>query len=566
MISTNFISFLSLFTRKIKTFIIPECTKTQLDSTLENKSKDLDYFKNKTFFSLALVFIFAGGLTILVGSILFFIEGYPIISIFEIVSYLIVSILLLNRKVTVKVKKGLFVLASFLLSIVVLIFAGSGPGLHIVLIVIVLSGCIIKTQKFKLYFLFNVFVFIIISILLYFGFLDEFMINTSFYSWIMSVFTLQLFGYGTVIVINQIYLDLSNQNKLITEREEELLNLTYTDTLTGLYNRRYFEKIIQDYNNSIQNLPISIIIGDINGLKLINDAFGHDQGDKIIKDTATILTNIFKDKYKVSRTGGDEFTIVLLNSNKERVEALLLELDNMFDEYNNHVQSDAFRIEISLGYSVKTKISQDINQTIKNAEELMYKRKLVNNRSLHSSILNSIKATMTEKSNITKEHAQRLAYYTSKIAQKLNLNQEDISNLLLFSELHDLGKFGIDDTILKKDRKLSEEEWSEMKKHPEKGYRIAMSIKELEPIAELILSHHEKWDGKGYPRNLHGENIPLLSRILSVVDAYDAMTNDRPYRKAMTKQQAMREISDCSGSHFDPFIADIFLKILSDYN
>jgi HD-GYP domain-containing protein (c-di-GMP phosphodiesterase class II) len=128
--------------------------------------------------------------------------------------------------------------------------------------------------------------------------------------------------------------------------------------------------------------------------------------------------------------------------------------------------------------------------------------------------------------------------------------------------LHDIGKIGIDNSILNKPGKLSKNEWEIMKKHSEIGYRIAMSSPELEPIAEYILAHHERWDGNGYPQGLKGEEIPLLSRILAVVDSYDAMTEDRVYRKAMTHQAAIEEIKKNAGTQFDPNIAQIFIDSL----
>jgi HD-GYP domain-containing protein (c-di-GMP phosphodiesterase class II) len=144
----------------------------------------------------------------------------------------------------------------------------------------------------------------------------------------------------------------------------------------------------------------------------------------------------------------------------------------------------------------------------------------------------------------------------------LNLSEMELYELELFVTLHDLGKVGIDDRILTKPGRLTPEEWEEMKKHPEIGYRIAVSSPELAPIADLILSHHERWDGRGYPRGLEGENIPLLARILTIADAYDAMTEDRVYRNAMTKEDAIAEIKRNSGEQFDPVIVESFMKVV----
>lgn len=193
----------------------------------------------------------------------------------------------------------------------------------------------------------------------------------------------------------------------------------------------------------------------------------------------------------------------------------------------------------------------------------MYQRKLLEHNSSHSAIVASIKATMTEKSQETEEHAERLALLSRAVAVELNMPQSDQVKLELLATLHDIGKIGISDQILTKQGKLSAEEWVEMKRHPEIGYRIAMATPELIPVAESILCHHERWDGSGYPQGISGESIPLLSRILSIVDSYDAMTQDRPYRKAMTHEEAIQEIERNSGTQFDPRIAELFVKILN---
>ena len=181
-------------------------------------------------------------------------------------------------------------------------------------------------------------------------------------------------------------------------------------------------------------------------------------------------------------------------------------------------------------------------------------------KSLHSSIVESIKTTLTVRSQETEDHAERITKLAVKMGTELALSQVDLNDLELFAALHDIGKVGVSDKILNKPGKLTEEEWIVMKKHPEIGYRIARASHKLSRIADYILSHHERWDGMGYPRGLKGEDIPLLSRILSVADAYDAMTEDRIYRKALSKEEAIEEIRRNSGSQFDPIIANIFIE------
>jgi len=173
-------------------------------------------------------------------------------------------------------------------------------------------------------------------------------------------------------------------------------------------------------------------------------------------------------------------------------------------------------------------------------------------------------ATLYARSQETEEHSNRIAHLSKKIGKHLNLTEESLNDLQLLAMLHDIGKVGIDDRILNKAGPLNEEEWEIMKKHPEIGYRIAMSTMELESVAEYILHHHERWDGSGYPRGLKGESIPLLSRILAVVDAFDAMTEGRVYRQKKTKEAALEEIKQNAGTQFDPNIAEIFLHIMNN--
>jgi len=176
--------------------------------------------------------------------------------------------------------------------------------------------------------------------------------------------------------------------------------------------------------------------------------------------------------------------------------------------------------------------------------------------------LSQLLSVLCEQSQETEEHSKRLKINCLAISEKLRLSEKEKNELVLLALCHDIGKMAIDPAILNKPGKLNAKEWQEMQKHPVIGYRIAKQNPKLAKIADLILSHHEKWDGSGYPQGLSGENIPLASRIIAIVDAYDAMTNDRIYRKALSKEEAITEIQRNKGTQFDPLIADVFIKIL----
>ncbi|MGI6083932.1 MAG: HD domain-containing phosphohydrolase [Acetivibrionales bacterium] len=363
---------------------------------------------------------------------------------------------------------------------------------------------------------------------------------------------------GEVEAIEGLIIDISVQK----EREEQILYLTYHDVLTGLYNRRYFEEEKKRLD-MMPYIPLSIIVGDINGLKLINDALGHSAGDKLIKKISEILVGCCNNGEIIARIGGDEFGILLPNTGADAVYKKMKQIEKACSEYRGKKRDDPYHTSISLGCATRNSMGESLIDVIRVAEEYMYRDKLLQNRSLHSSIISSMKITLFEKSQETEEHAQRMIKLSRAIGKEMNLKDEQLNELELLSTLHDIGKIGISDAILNKPGKLTDEEWQEMKKHPTIGYRIAMSSPELAPIAEYILYHHERWDGKGYPNKLKGEEIPLLSRILAVVDAYDAMTQDRSYRKAMTKEAAIEEIRANIGKQFDPNIARIFIEKIS---
>lgn len=349
----------------------------------------------------------------------------------------------------------------------------------------------------------------------------------------------------------------------ITERknrEEQFKYLSEHDFLTELYNRKFFDNEKNRLDNMNDCLPLTIMIVNINGMRLINDAFGYDEGDQLIKEVAKILENCCRKNDIIARTAGDEFSIIMKNTSNYEGAYVQRELQKCCEAHNKKISDRKFDISISCGISTKEKANETIDKALKEASDVMHNSKLLNSKSSHSAILSSIMATMYERSHETEEHAKRIAFISRKIGKNMNLPPNVLDELELFSMLHDIGKIGIDDRILNKPGKLNDIESILMKKHPEIGYRIAMSSPELEPVAEYILCHHEKWDGSGYPKGIKGEKIPLLSRILAVSDAYDAMTEDRIYRKAMSVDDAIAEIRRNSGTQFDPHVVQVFIE------
>ncbi len=348
------------------------------------------------------------------------------------------------------------------------------------------------------------------------------------------------------------------------KRQQEAINhLSNHDILTGVYNRVYAEKELERLEAEGKR-PVSIIMGDVNGLKITNDVFGHEEGDNLLVTISNIVKQALRPGDILSRWGGDEFVIILTEADTKDAAQTCERIYRICEECK-HTSGNTIT-SISLGYATKDTDERSLRSVLKSAEDSMYKRKLLESRSTHSSIIASMKKTLYEKSHETEAHTSRLRDLCMMIALELNLSENEKNDLELFAVLHDIGKITIDDRILNKNGPLDEEEWSEMKKHPETGCRIALSAVELSHISEYILTHHERWDGNGYPQGLRGRQIPLLSRILSVVDAYDAMTQDRVYRKAMSIKDAIAELKSAAGSQFDPKVVSLFIEIIQNQN
>ncbi|MFP4661911.1 MAG: HD domain-containing phosphohydrolase [Halanaerobiales bacterium] len=336
----------------------------------------------------------------------------------------------------------------------------------------------------------------------------------------------------------------------------DLQESAYFDTLTGLHNRTYLDKVLPEYDKE-ENLPLSVIIGDLNGLKVTNDVFGHTIGDQILQMIANIFKDVCSKEDLIVRWGGDEFVILLPGKDTKSRNKICREIKKACQaEEDSQVQ-----LSVSLGYSTKIDIDKDIELVMKEAEDIMYRHKLLESKSFRSSLLDSLKETLMEKCYETAGHAERMAGIAEKLGYHMELMDNELDDLKLLAMLHDIGKVAVDDHILNKPGPLNRKELQEVMKHSEAGYRIAHASFELSQIANYILAHHERWDGKGYPLGKAGCDIPLLSRIIAVVDAYDVMTHDRPYRKAMSHREAVEELRYCAGTEFDPDIIDIFCKI-----
>ncbi|MFW5981202.1 MAG: HD domain-containing phosphohydrolase, partial [bacterium] len=327
------------------------------------------------------------------------------------------------------------------------------------------------------------------------------------------------------------------------------------DKLTGLHNRRYFENVVDDYRE--RDLNYALIIGDVNGLKVTNDVFGHHAGDKLLKAVANIICDCTSPQDIIVRWGGDEFVVLLPDNDKNKAEEIC---KNIKEKCSNFKESK-IDISIALGTATRKSIDDDLITVLKRAEDRMYHNKLRETKEFRDSLITSLMNTLGEKGAESSGHAERMADLALKLGQKMNLARHELRDLKMLAMLHDIGKVSVPRDILNKRGVLTKEEWEEVRKHSEAGYRIAHESFEFSPIANYILYHHERWDGQGYPLGLAGTDIPLLSRIIAVIDAYDVMTHHQGYKEAISHQEAVVELKSNAGTQFDPEIVEEFLQL-----
>ncbi len=360
---------------------------------------------------------------------------------------------------------------------------------------------------------------------------------------------------GKVIGFRGIVLNTTEQK----EYEDKIKYLSFHDKLTDLYNRAYFEEELKRLNHK-RNLPISIIIGDVNNLKMINDTFGHQHGDRLLCKISRVLQSCFRKSDVISRWGGDEFSIILPHTSREKGITII----NRISQECQKKSTLTLPLSISMGIATKTIMSENINAIVREAESKMYRYKLIDKQTSDSSIITSLERALQQRKYETKEYRKGFIDCAIKFGEVLQLEKRQLNDLKLLAMICDIGKIAVSEAIILKKGWLSEIEWEEIRKHPEVGFRIARSSPELTNIAEAILYHHEFWDGNGYPQKIKGKDIPLLSRIIHIVNAYQAMTHERPYRQAMKKEDAIQELKKFQGSQFDPELTDKFIEMVSE--
>jgi len=340
----------------------------------------------------------------------------------------------------------------------------------------------------------------------------------------------------------------------ITERRQHEQQIEYMrchDSLTGLHNRNCFEEKHTTMDVP-ENLPLSIIFADINALKLTNDIFGHSAGDELIKKSAEILKHACRESDIIARLGGDEFIIVLPNTTADDAARIIGQIQLEFSQ----TKVEAMRCSISLGSCTKVHQEQSLNDTVVTAENQMYQDKTRNRGTVNRAIISALQETLHTRSPREKDHAEKVQVIASRFGSSLHLNEAEISALERTAYLHDIGKIVLEPHILDCEQ-LRDDEREQIRQHPAIGYRILNLFDDTLDIAEYVYGHHERWDGSGYPRGLKHDQIPYISRILSIAEAYE-----RIVERSHSREEAFKEIREGKGTQFDPELAHAFLDMM----
>lgn len=332
---------------------------------------------------------------------------------------------------------------------------------------------------------------------------------------------------------------------------------TQFDLLTGFHTWVDFKENASKLVNASGQGQIVVTL-DINSLRDINNVYGRTTGDRALQRLAEEMRQQFPAGTVFTRSREASVAAITGSLSREEAERIVAGIQQRLQS------GEGLGCSIQVQSSVSVRGGEDVADTIRRNLQSMRTKKLMDKTSVHSELLGSLLQALSQCDPDTGEHVQRTQRSGEELGRRINLSDSDQSNLALLAIMHDIGKIGIPLEILNKPGKLNDAEWAMMKTHVQKGYQIAKSSKELSEIADMILYHHERWDGRGYPSGLQGEQIPLLSRIISVVDAYDAMTNDRAYRKALAESAARSELLRGAGTQFDPVIVREFLEMLEE--
>lgn len=369
-------------------------------------------------------------------------------------------------------------------------------------------------------------------------------------------------------------------------RLEDMVN---RDGLTNIFNHRYFHERLKNLveESGVRGSSIAVLMIDIDNFKYYNDLFGHHKGDEVLKGISQILLTILGPEDIAARYGGEEFALILPERDEEETIAIAEKIRTVIEEthFSGEQYQPGGKLTVSIGYSTYPDKAGNELELINSADDAMYRAKFFNKNRVeryvsiledlrkdineeHLELLTSIKtliSVINAKDRYTYSHVERVVLYCRLIAERLGLSEEDKDKLILGAYMHDVGKINIPEEILVKKTSLTEDEWKIIRQHPSNGVEIIRSVESLSDIAPLILHHHERVDGTGYPQQLAGESIPYLARVLCIVDSFDAMTSKRSYiEKRMSYDDAAAELKANSGTQFDKAIVEKFIEVIEE--
>ena len=347
-----------------------------------------------------------------------------------------------------------------------------------------------------------------------------------------------------------------NDNTLKKLHEEQIEYFSSHDSLTGLLNRSRFEAILRKMDNR-SGLPISVIMGDLNGLKLMNDVFGHCAGDELLVKAAEVLRKVCRTDDAIARIGGDEFVIMLPRTHNSDAR---LVMDRIRDSLARE-QVNSIMCSISLGCDTKTVAEKSLDTVMQNAENEMYRVKSMMRSKVNDDMINAIIMMLYERNTWEEQHSENVSALCERIGTALGMGPTELAQLRSSGFLHDIGMVGIDPRIVDKKVPFSEEEAREYEQHPIIGFRILNLFDHTLGLAENVYSHHERWDGKGFPRALRGNEIPLMARIIAVAGWYDTILRGL-HSQPLPQKEAVARLKADAGTRLDPHIVDVFVRLI----
>lgn len=324
-----------------------------------------------------------------------------------------------------------------------------------------------------------------------------------------------------------------------------------------------YRKELMDFVSGLKekDIPKTVILLDLNGIRHINNRYGYCVGDQMIAVTSSIIHDEIKRRGCVIQWGAGSYLILLPGQSEEQANKIA---SSIYTKCIEEKVANKISISIAIGVAEKGTYEENIDQVIRKAEDRMQRDKLISQKSKRYSSLSVLINALCDQSTETESHTSRLREWAVKIGKKLNLPKHELDRLVLAATLHDIGKIGIPVEILKKETPLTLEEWEIIKNHTEIGYQMLESTQDFYHVSKEVLYHHERWDGKGYPEGLKEDEIPYLSRIINIADSFDVMINGRPYSKEKTILEAAEDLKYNAGKQFDPNIIPVFLSILKE--